>query len=580
MKKDPRDWHALVEAPELAEVSGLSGFRDIKVEDLRKLAELIRDFAGGSISGITIETASEFGGSSRHRLQCAKRALRDLVGKEHPATESLKAALSMISATKRRGTRHKDDRPRVAVLNEPRWDNFRSIEATLTMPLNELRAVDRFMAFSEAHGRGTETDDFLAFVADQESSMLLRTLRGGLEKLLTPAHPAIMAVEQARSIKEAERYQRRKPEPTAEPQTRALRASVARDELPSEWLGLLDKLLSGKPVRGRKLSRKTVSNMTGAARQMIYSAREEGLPDAINLETIAAYDKALEHRGVRASSRQILFASLQTFAKRLGLDRDLVRDLADLVGHYERASKRDVKVKEGRLADLPDLQAIFEKANSLLDEAPSIMDRRSRTTQYVDAAALPFLSLIPLRNADTLLHWGKEIRYIGDDDPSDWGLDEQGAHVSYYLDLRTSKTDSALSGPLAPILTPFLDALILRGQDERMLPDLRKAIMRAQAPVFPKSNGKVRSIRNLSNRWHVHLGTGSVISRTRIHTLLGALGARGTRAALALCAQSSQRTARWYEAVGLERLRMSESQDMVAAMIEMDEEAEALLALL
>jgi hypothetical protein len=580
MKKDLRGREALSCAPELVDVAASPDFASAKVEDLRKLAELVRDYSGGDMGSISLESAAAFGGTSRHRLQSAQRSLRALVGAEHPATVAVSTALRNLSAANRKGkgARHRDDRTRDAILEEGRWENFRSIDATQTIPMNELRALDRFLVFSETHGRGTEIDDFLAFVNGQDSSMLLRILRGGLEKLLTPAHPAVMAVEQARSLKETERYLRRKPEPTAQNGGRALTASVPRGELPSDWIDLLDTLLTGKRYRGRKLGAKSVENMTDSARQLVWAARDQGLPDEISLDTIGAYDKALEARDVRASSREILFTSLRTLAKRLRLGDDLLADLSDLVGHYKREKNGEVKVKEGRLADLPDLQTIFDRANTLLDRAPEILDRRRRTTLYVDAAALPFLSLLPLRNQDTCLYWGREIRHIGDDDPAGWGLEEHEESVSYYLDLRTSKTDSALSGPLAPILTPFLDALILRGRDERMLPDLRAAIMQSQAPVFPKSNGAVRSVRNLSSRWHEQLGTGSIISRTRIHTLLGALGEHGTRAALALCAQRSPRTAKWYQADGLQRRRMCESQDMIAELIEIGAEEEALLS--
>ncbi|WP_297543674.1 hypothetical protein [Roseovarius sp.] len=578
MKKDLRDREALKGAPELADVADSAAFPSVKVEDLRKLAELVRDYSGGSLAGISLESATAFGGTSRHRFQCAQRALRALVGMDHPATNTVSAALRNHGAANRKGSRHRDDRTREAILHEARWTPFREIDATRTMPLDELRALDRFLAFCETNGRGTETEDFLAFVSDRESSMLLRTLRGGLEKLLTPAHPAVMAVEHARGLKEADRYRRRKPEQTEDDEQRPLEVSVPRDQLPADWLRVLDALLAGKRYRGKKLAPKTVKGMTGAACQLVRTARDNGLPDELSLDTISAYDKALEARGVRASSRGILFASLRTFAKRLGHRDELLADLQDLVGHYEGEAKGDMKVKEARLADLPDLQAIFDLANKLLDQAPNTMDRRSRTTLYVDAAALPFLSLIPLRNHDTCLLWGQHILYIGDDDPADWGLEDRDEPLSYYLDLRTSKTDSDLSGPLSPILTPFLEALILRGQDERMLPDLRDAIMKARAPVFPKSNGVARNVHSLSERWRKHLGTGSIISRTRIHTLLGALGEHGTRAALALCAQRSPRTAKWYQAESLAGRHMLESQDMIAGLIEIEAEEADLLA--
>lgn len=580
MKKDLRGRDALRHCPELASVAKSAGFDIVDIVDLRKLAELLRDYAGGSLDQITVDSATAFGGTSRHRFQCVQRALRELLGEEHPATCAVVAAALERSQKARSGDkRHRDNRPREAILLDTRWDSFRALPGTETIPMLQLRAVDRFLVFCEERGvPAGEVASFLAFVEDKDSSMLLCTLRDGLQEILTSAHPAVMAAETARSLKEASRYRRRKPKDGLPAPAPILEFSVPLNQLPQEWLQIFTTLRSGKRVRGRKQACKSVDNMATAARQLVWAARTAGLPDEISLDTVAAYDQALEAREIRATSGQFLFISLRSLGYFLGLENELLKDLQDLIGHYERASKSEVKVKERRLAELPDLQAIFDKSNTLLDKALVTTDRRSRTGLYVDAAALPFLSLIPLRNPDTLLRWGVEIIYIGDDDPEEWGLEDQEDQVRYYLDLRTSKTDSALCGPLAPILNPFLDALILRGQDERLLPMMQQQVMADQSPVFPKSNGQMRSVRSLSSRWSELLGTGSVISRTRIHTLLGALGADGTRAALALCAQRSPRTAKWYQAQSLTQRCMLESQDMTAGLIELSEEDEMLLA--
>lgn len=445
----------------------------------------------------------------------------------------------------------------------------------------EMRAVDRFLLFCAVQGRaGREVDDLLAFARADASSMLLRTVRKGLEAFLTSAHPAVVAAEAAHSRKEAGRYRRRRAGGEADAPTRAsvraLAVSVPADALPEAWRQALDALRAGR--RGRGAAPRSIDTMTTAARQLVWAARRAGLPDAISLDTVRAYDRALEERGARASSRAILFASLRALGRRIGVEEELLADLGDLVAHYERRARGEGKLKEGRLADLPDLGAVFDHANALLDEAAGVTDRRRRVTLYVDGAALAFLSLIPLRNQDTVLVWGRDVCWIGDDGPEEWGLSERDEPLHYYLDLRTSKIDAALAGPLAPILTPFLDALILRGQDERLLPELRRRIMEARSPVFPRTNGAPRSARGLSSRWRAHLGTGSIISRTRIHTMLGALGERGTRAALALCAQRSPRTAAWYQAEALGRRRMLEGQEMIAAMFELTEEDKALLA--
>lgn len=568
MKKDLRGRAALRQSAELAPLADAPAFETLDVADLRKLAELIRDYASGDIAGVSIETAGAFGGTSRHRFQCALRALRALAGDNHPATRAVDAAKRRLQHSRPRGQRSSDHRPREVILAAAHWTSFRDLAGTGTMPLMQLRAVDRFLAFCARHGRhGGEVADFIDFVADQKSSMLLRTLRDGLEHLLTAAHPAVFNAETARSRKEAERLARVRPA-KGRRTGNAPTVSVPYAALPADWRHMLDRLRTGKRVRGRKQAPKSVDNMTTAARQLVWAARNAGLSDALSLATVRAYDRALEARATRATSRHILFTALGTLAFFLGSDDDLRADLRDLAAYYERRSLAHVKVKEGRLADLPDLKRIFEKANKLLDDAATTRDRARQTTLYVDAAALAFLSLIPLRNADTRLCWGRHIIYIGEDDPAAWGLEAHDAPLHYYLDLRTSKRDEALAGPLAPILTPFLDAVLLRGRDARLLDQIRREAMATRAPVFPKSTGAARSVSGLSARWRAQLGTGASISRTRIHELLGALGEEGVRAALALCAQASPRTAAWYQPRALAARQMRESQEMIDALID------------
>lgn len=307
MKKDLRNRDALRRAPELAEVANSPAFDDIDVVDLRKLAELLRDYADGSLDRVTVETAAAFGGTSRHRFQCVQRALRGLVGEDCPATKAVCVARNNLADARRGGGRQKDHRSREAILLAPRWDPFRELETLATMPVNELRAVDRFLAFCAEQGLpGGEVEDFLAFVDDKDSSMLLRTVRDGLEKLLTLAHPAVAAAERARSLKEGERTRRRRPHQVSEPTRRPLTSSVAPAELPAAWREVFDTLLAGKRLRGRTRKEKSVQNMSDAARQLLWASRGAGLEDEISLDTIRAYDLSLEARGTRASSRGIL----------------------------------------------------------------------------------------------------------------------------------------------------------------------------------------------------------------------------------------------------------------------------------
>jgi hypothetical protein len=445
-----------------------------------------------------------------------------------------------------------------------------------------LRAVDRYLAFCSSEGMaGGEPRSFLSFVEGKQSSMLLRTLRDGLEALLSSAHPAVTAAEEARSLKETERSRRRKPAPPSVPAKPCLlEKSVPEQALPPAWRQAVAKRTTG--ARGRHRGQRSVSpeRVLYAARQLLWAASDAGLPDELSLETVQAYDAVLEARSIRPSSRAIMFNSLRDLGGLIGADRGLLDDLQDLVAHYQREASGMVKLKDAKLAAMPDLGTIFDKASQHLDAATAMRDRRRRITHYVDAGALALLALIPLRNQDTVLLWGRHITWVGDDDPASHGLEDHPEPLGYYVDLRTHKTEGALNGPLAPILTPFLDALLLQGRDERLLRQLRQQAMAAQLPVFPKAGRRPRTARNLSDRWRANIDVGSGISRTRIYTLLGAMGERGVRAALALCAQRSPRTAQWYQARALATRRMAASQEMTASLVDLtDEDAELLAGL-
>lgn len=293
------------------------------------------------------------------------------------------------------------------------------------------------------------------------------------------------------------------------------------------------------------------------ARYLLWAARREGLPEDCSLETLRAYDRALDDRGTRASTRSIAFAWLRTLSFFIDAPASIIDDARSVACFYERLSHQDLPLKEDRLAGLPDLAAVFELAGDLLTQAASEAHGTERATLYTDAGALALLTLIPFRNQDTVLLWGKHLSY---------------RDGRYHLSKEITKTGATFTGKLHRILDPFMDALLLRGRPPVLLPQLREAAIQKEAPVFPKSNGAARSVTGLSRRWNKRLGTGSIINRTRIHTLLGELGPQGVRAALALCAQRSYRTSEHYQAESLARNEMRDSQEILSAALKLSNE--------
>lgn len=484
-----------------------------------------------------------------------RAAFRKLVGDRHPATAAVTLALAR---QQNRSDAQRDRRPRKLILASEAWGKLRDQPAAQSMPMDLLRVVDRFFAYCSARNlRHIQACDVAHFDKDNAGHGPLQRLRNGLRALYGEHHPIVHTVEETRIAKSRAYYEATAPAPTVGQGRRVLKFSVPEEELHAPWRDVLAQLEAGKRIRGRKAASSCVQSMRMQARHLLWATRREGLPEHLSLDSLRAYDRALDERGTRASTRAIAFGWLRVLAFYIGAAETVVNDARSVSNFYERLSRLDLPLKEDRLADLPDLAAVFELAGNLLVQAASEGHSTARATLYTDAGALALLSLIPFRNQDTVLLWGKHLSY---------------RDGRYYLDKTITKTGASFTGKLHRILDPFIDALLLRGRPPALLTQLREAAIQKKAPLFPKSNGAARSITGLSRRWNKRVGTGSVINRTRIHTLLGELGPAGVRSALALCAQRSYRTSEHYQAESLARNEMRASQVLLTTTIPLSDE--------
>ncbi|WP_138924246.1 hypothetical protein [Sulfitobacter sp. BSw21498] len=278
------------------------------------------------------------------------------------------------------------------------------------------------------------------------------------------------------------------------------------------------------------------------------------------MQTLLAYDQDLSQRGLRATSCAMQFGFLGALTKFVQPDAYLEDAIKELVADYTIAANGSVRLKEGRYANLASIDVLFDQAYVLLDEGLTEKHKTKRISLLVDAAAIAFLTLVPLRNADTVLRWGEHIS-VDASGTDDW---------VYRIGTSISKTFADFGGKLHPILNPFLETLLLQGQHPAFLQRRLAEAISDREPVFPLSNGDARSNNNLSRRWRVRLGTGSHIARTQAHTLLGALGPKGVNFALALCAQRSYGTRVHYQDRSLDRELMLESQRKLSATLPSD----------
>lgn len=432
----------------------------------------------------------------------------------------------------------RDLRSREEILRSHLWDKLRANPNAADLSIGAIRVADQFFEFCKGRGiRDLSAEHVLAFDPWKSPSRLARLLTA-LRALYGLEHPATHVVERARQAKC--RAHRAKKQSDSSKTKHLVRAScsVSNAELPAHWLQTLERLAAGQQVRGRGAALSSVRNMRNYARQLVFAARENGAPEDFDLQSLKAYHAALEERGLRSSSMEIQFRFLGRLAFFVGADADICRKISAATAYHRGKRLLASKRKEDQFLKLPDLGEIFLLADRLQSEGLRASHATVRNTKLVDAAVLTFLSLVPLRNEDTVLRWGKHISLVAR--PEDEWI--------YRIDTSVSKTHVNFQGFLHPILNPFLEAILLQGQHEAFLPRIRAEAIRRQAPVFPKSTGEPRNARSLSRRWAVHFGMGSHIARTHLHTVLGQMGPAGVEAALSLCAQRSIQTRIEYQA--------------------------------
>jgi hypothetical protein len=189
-------------------------------------------------------------------------------------------------------------------------------------------------------------------------------------------------------------------------------------------------------------------------------------------------------------------------------------------------------LKHRKAAEIGPVRTVLEKAVEQLARSRTERTLTWRMTRLNQAASLALFVLLPVRLSDTCLVWGRDIIWDG---------------TGYFVAFITNKTRAPVRRRLPAFLTPFLDALLLRGLDEAFLPAARERARKEQLPLLALRSERQVFDAYVSHAWRTHFGTGQHISRTLVHTQLGKLGPEGVEAALEACVQRDERTRKFYQ---------------------------------
>ncbi|TCS60191.1 hypothetical protein EDD52_1158 [Primorskyibacter sedentarius] len=560
MAYDTRPREEILAAPHFDTLRAAPGMTQVGRRELRTLD---RFFTFAAERGIAVPAVADFlafvaGDRSTRRLDDLRTALDRLLPDGTPVRETVRAAIR----EKRPRSRSCDWRSREELRDDPLLAPYRDMPAFNYVPLEDLRVLARFLTFTQARGINVPTEaDFLAFTADTRSSRRLRSLKSALDRLL-PGNPAVHVVL-------AEAIEAKSPPRSGQgpgtPRAVATRR-VDAAELPEAWRALLARMrLGALPMHTAVPAASVIDSMEETLREYVKVQRDAGADVAISIEGVRRFeasraahaaarkDPKYRDHGNRPATRHTAVMRLRQFGAALGLDPLLLVALRE----HEALLRRDigtvVPLKFAKLDKLPGLKATWATATRLLAESVEAPRRQTRLRLLNEAVIVALWTLLPLRLRDGQLLWGRDVLFDG---------------TRYRVDIVTAKEDEPLRGALHGVLTPFLDALVLRGLDPIWLEEMRDRAMAEGPPLFRSVDGRQLAACYPSTVWRTHFRTGAHISRSQVHTEMGQLGPEGVEAALALAAQRDPRTASHYQGKAVAAARRRKGQDMVDTLLE------------
>lgn len=420
-------------------------------------------------------------------------------------------------------------RMRTEILRAEWWLPFRPQSRMDRLHIHEVSRLDEWLRYLNERGiRSPRSRDYVEFAAKWDSEAPLTALKTTFEKLEIPKIPWVAEeLDLAISAIRAKRFGSGK---KARSSWR-LEKSVSRDALPMEWQILLDDVRAGGGD-GTPLSTGFLPTVETALRTLCFCCQDLELPCEIDRGTALALVNELKRRGATNATIEINISALRRFAAVLGLDRGVMADLRNIERDFFRKKQADIPKKFARLDELGSVDGVLGRATDLLAASRSERSLELRVAKLNAAATLALFSLIPLRVKDTNLLWGVHVTHTGQ---------------RYRLDIRTSKCGTEFHGEICDFVTPFLDALLLRGCDETYLGMKRQEALQSKQALFAHANGRHMSNRRVANLWQRHIECGPHIARSAVHTELGRMGKNGVEMALSLCAQRDSRTAKFYQ---------------------------------
>ncbi|MBI1492436.1 hypothetical protein [Halocynthiibacter styelae] len=445
---------------------------------------------------------------------------------------------------------------RFRILAKPVWQDISSHPVIPTLSLDQLRALD---AFFDHLGQFALTDplaeDFLAFASLGDGVSQLAHLHAALT-MFDAADPKLAAIDEALSLVTAKKQHKGNSSKGRVHYTRSV--SVAPNDLPTDWQAVLEGLRIRRTAGDKRAPASDIqARMAQKLGQYTLVMRREGLSEELHQEGLTAFYADLSTRissrsgePLRPATLRATWEELERFARHrstysdqlMGALRQTLKTLVD-----EEANT--AQLKYGKLHGIGRPPDIIRDAHDLLEKAEKAVPPSKRHIQRNRAAAFALPAILPLRREWDKIIFGKTLF---------WDTDRY--RFRGYKPGKTALLDGRreFPGSIHPMMSRFVDALVLQDNNPRYLEVLRDHAENSKRPLFVHPNGIPVAKNYVTNVWREIAGTGAQIARTSMHDYFGARGEEGVRMAMIMCNQHSRDTADSYigSSVGEHELEM------------------------
>jgi hypothetical protein len=443
---------------------------------------------------------------------------------------------------------------RIDILASAWWQPLLGRVNTDAVPYERLKLVDGWLAHLHRKGIAQPLEqDYLDYFSDKKSPEPLKDLQEAFLLLGMPAVPSVV-IELPKAITTKRILASKKPRGKPRvPQPRKL--SLYPEELPEAWQQALTAMKMGLPHPEMKCPAPSITKgIETALCQLARCSRNSGRPIELSLPAVRDYleflttTKSPRGKARRPATFEMRVDALLRFARYTSAPADLVEALGIALERRKLEKEKVLALKHRKAAEIGAVRTVLEKAVEQLARSRTERTLTWRMTRLNQAASLALFVLLPVRLSDTCLVWGRHIGWDGD---------------SYFVNFITNKTRAPVRRQLPAFLTPFLDALLLRGLDEAFLPAVRERVIKDRRPLLALRSERKVFDAYVSHAWRTHFGTGQHISRTLVHTQLGKLGPEGVEAALFACVQRDERTRKFYQGKAVADALLITSHDLL-----------------